>query len=169
MEPDIMPETISPDMLFSALMIVALFLIILSVPTIILAVRASSKLLNRYKTLRSVDDLEEGDVSKQALEEWNVVRNPLGYTALLSDEIERLGALRQAMLHSEIAIVVLIFLAIYPGYEMGVLIAVIAIVSAVLFVVLYGRMNLRGYIHEYVDALTEINVNGDEAVSRIYG
>ncbi|MCL2608001.1 MAG: hypothetical protein FWD92_05560 [Methanomassiliicoccaceae archaeon] len=164
-----MPAAISSDLLFSALMIAALFLIILSTPTIILAVRSSSKLLNRYKILRSVEDLEEGLVSKQALEEWNNVRSPLSYTALLSEEIERLGALRQAMLHSEIAIAVLILLAIYPGYETDVLITVIAIVSAVLFVVLYGRKNLKRYIHEYVGALAEISVNGDEAVSRIYG
>jgi len=164
-----MPAEITSDLLFSALVIVALFLIILSAPTIILAVRASSKLLTRYRILRSVDELEEGMVSKQMLEEWNSVNSPLNYTAILSDEIERLGTLRQAMLHSEIAIAILIFLALYPGYETDVLIAVIAVVVAVLLVIIYGIRNLRGYIREYVNALEEMDVNGDEAVSRIYG
>ncbi|MDR0198183.1 MAG: hypothetical protein LBI08_00365 [Methanomassiliicoccaceae archaeon] len=164
-----MPVAITADLLFSALIIVALFLIILSTPTIILAVRTSSKLLARYRILRSVDDLEEGSVSKQMMEEWNTVNSPLNYTALLSDEIERLGTLRQAMLHSEIAIVMLIVMAFYPGYENDVLIAVAVIVAVVFFVVVYGIRNLRGYIREYVEALAEINVNGDEAVSRIYG
>ncbi|MCL2785718.1 MAG: hypothetical protein FWD81_00635 [Methanomassiliicoccaceae archaeon] len=164
-----MPAAITSDLLFSALVIVALFLIILSTPTIILAVRASAKLLNRYKILRSVDDLEEGTVSKQMLEEWNTVNSPLSYTALLSDEIERLGALRQATLHSEIAVAILIFMMFYPGYESDVLIGIIAIVSAVVLVIVYGTRNLRRYIREYVDALAEIDVNGDEAVARIYG
>ena len=164
-----MPEAISSDLLFSALIIVALFLIILSTPTIILAVRASSKLLTRYRILRSVDDLDETSVSKQMLEEWNTVKSPLSYTALLSDEIERLGALRQAMLHSEIAIVLLIILAFYPGYATDVLIGIIAVVTIVTMVILYGIMNLRGYIREYVSALAEMDVNGDEAVARIYG
>jgi len=164
-----MPLAITSDLLFSALVIVALFLIILSTPTIIVAVRASSKLLNRYRILRAVDDLEEGVVSKQMMEEWNTVKSPLSYTALLSDEIERLGALRQAMLHSEIAIAILIFLAFYPGYENDVLIGIAVIVAAVLLVVIYGILNLRGYIKEYIGALAEIDVNGDEAVARIYG
>jgi uncharacterized membrane protein YfhO len=164
-----MPLSITSDLFFGALVLVALFLIILSTPTIILAVRASSKLLNRYRILRAVDDLDEGIVSKQMMEEWNTVKSPLSYTALLSDEIERLGALRQAMLHSEIAIAILIFLAFYPGYEHDILIGVIAIVAAVVLVIVYGILNLRGYIKEYVDALAEIDVNGDEAVARIYG
>jgi len=164
-----MPTAISSDLLFSALIVVALFLIILSTPTIILSVRASSKLLNRYRILRSVEDLDEDDVTKHTLEEWNSVRSPLSYTAILSDEIERLGSLRQATLHSQIAIVMLIFMAFYPGYETNVLIAVAVTVAAVLFVVIYGMVNLRRYIREYVNALAEIDVNGDEAVSRIYG
>ena len=164
-----MPAAITSDLLFSALTIVALFLIILSTPTIILAVRASAKLLNRYRILRSVDDLDEGTVSKQMFEEWSTVNSPLNYTALLSDEIEKLGSLRQAMLHSQIAVAILILMAFYPGYETDVLIAVVAIVAAVIFVVIYGIMNLRSYIREYVNALAEMDVNGDEAVSRIYG
>ncbi|MDR0334897.1 MAG: hypothetical protein LBH69_03325 [Methanomassiliicoccaceae archaeon] len=164
-----MPAAIPADLLFSALIVVALFLIILSTPTIILAVRASAKLLARYRILRSVDDLEEGSVSKQMMDEWSTVNSPLNYTALLSDEIERLGTLRQAMLHSEIAIVMLIVMAFYPGYENDVLIAVAIVVALVALVVVYGIWNLRRYVHEYVEALTEINVSGDEAVSRIYG
>ena len=164
-----MPALITADILFGALMIVALFLIILSTPTIILAVRASAKLLSRYRILRAVDDLDEKTVSKQMLEEWNSVKSPLSYTAILSDEIERLGALRQATLHSEIAVAVLIFMIFYPGYENSVLIGVIGIVSVVILVVIYGIRNLRRYIREYVEALAEMDVNGDEAVSRIYG
>jgi len=164
-----MPAMIPSDLLFSAFFIVALFLIILSTPTIILSVRASSKLLNRYRILRSVEEMEEGNVTKHILEEWNSVKSPLSYTAILSDEIERLGSLRQAMLHSQIAIAILVFMAFYPGYETDVLIAVIAIVAVVLFVIVYGMRNLRRYIHEYVNALAEMDVNGDEAVSRIYG
>ncbi|MCL2711876.1 MAG: hypothetical protein FWD37_01180 [Methanomassiliicoccaceae archaeon] len=164
-----MPAAIAPELLFSALIVVALFLILLSTPTIILSVRASSKLLNRYRVLRSVEEMDENAVSKQMVEEWNSVKSPLSYTALLSDEIERLGTLRQATLHSEIAIAVLIFLGIYPGYETNVLIGIAALVIAVVLVVLYGIMNLRRYLREYIDALTEIDVNGDEAVARIYG
>ena len=164
-----MPAVITSDLLFSALIIVALFLIILSTPTIILAVRSSSNLLKRYRALRSLDEMDEKTVSKQILEEWNTVNSPLSYTALLSDEIERLGTLRQAMLHSQIAIVMLVLLGFYPGYETDVLIAMAAVVVIVLFVVLYGIRNLRRYIREYVDALEEIDVNGDEAVARIYG
>jgi len=164
-----MPAEISLDLLFTALFIVALFLIILSTPTIILSVRASSKLLNRYRILRSVEEMDESGATKHMIEEWNSVKSPLSYTAILSDEIERLSSLRQAMLHSQIAIAILVFMAFYPGYETDVLIAVIAIVAVVLFVIVYGMRNLRRYINEYVNALAEMDVNGDEAVSRIYG
>jgi hypothetical protein len=164
-----MPAAITADLLFSALIIVALFLIILSTPTIILAVRASAKLLARYRILRAVDDLEEGSVSKQMMDEWSTVNSTLNYTALLSDEIERLGTLRQAMLHSEIAIVMLIAMAFYPGYESDVFIAVAAVVAIVFLVIVYGILNLRRYVREYIGALAEMDVNGDEAVSRIYG
>ena len=164
-----MPVAIASDLLFSALIIVALFLIILSTPTIILAVRSSSKQLKRYRALRSLPELDEKSVAKHVIEEWNTVKSPLSYTALLSDEIERLSTLRQATLHSQIAIAVLVILAFYPGYETDVLIGIIAIVSVVLLVVIYGIRNLRRYIREYVDALEEIDVNGDEAVARIYG
>jgi len=164
-----MSLAITSELLFNALVIVALFLIILSTPTIILAVRASSKLLSRYRTLRAVDDLSENDVSKHMWEEWNSVRSPLSYTAILSDEIERLSALRQATLHSEIAIAILIALAFYPGYETDVLIAIVSLVAVVFLVVVYGIRNLRRYIREYVSALEEMDENGDEAVARIYG
>ena len=164
-----MPAALTSDLIFSALMVVALFLIILSAPAIILAVRASSKLLKRYRTLRSVEMLDENAVSKHIFEEWNTVNSPLNYTALLSDEIERLGTLRQATLHSEIAIAILIFMAFFPGYETDVLLGVAGIVSVILIIVIYGIRNLRHYIKEYVNALTEMDVNGDEAVSRIYG
>ena len=164
-----MPALITADILFGALMIVALFLIILSTPTIVLAVRASAKLLNRYRILRAVDDLDEKTVSKQMLEEWNSVKSPLSYTAILSEEIERLGALRQATLHSEIAVAILAFMIFYPGYENSVLIGVIGIASVVVLIIIYGMRNLRRYVREYVEALAEMDVNGDEAVSRIYG
>jgi uncharacterized membrane protein len=164
-----MPSAITSDLLFDALMIVALFLIILSTPTIILAVRSSAKLLHRYRILRAVDDLDEKTVSKQMLEEWNSVNSPLSYTAILSDEIERLGTLRQATLHSEIAVAILVFMMLYPGYETDVFIGIAAVVAAVIIVILYGTRNLRRYIREYVEALAEMDVNGDEAVSRIYG
>jgi hypothetical protein len=164
-----MTTAITLDLMFSALLVVALFLIILSAPTIILAVRSSSKLLKRYRALRSVEMLDEKMVSRQIFEEWNTVNSPLSYTALLSDEIERLGTLRQATLHSQIAIAILVFMAFFPGYEQDVLIGVAGIVSVVLIVVIHGVKNLRHYIREYVSALTEIDTNGDEAVSRIYG
>ena len=164
-----MPALITADVLFGALMIVALFLIILSTPTIVLAVRASAKLLKRYSILRAVDDLDEKMVSKQMLEEWNSVKSPLSYTAILSEEIERLGALRQATLHSEIAVAILAFMIFYPGYENSVLIGVIGIASVVVLIIIYGMRNLRRYVREYVEALAEMDVNGDEAVSRIYG
>ena len=165
----IMPALLSSDLLFTSLLIVALFLIILSTPTIVLSVRASSKLLTRYRILRSVEEMDESDVTKHMIEEWNSVKSPLSYTAILSDEIERLSSLRQAMLHSQIAVVILIVMALYPGYETDVLIAVAIIVAVVLFVVIYGMRNLRMYIREYVNALAEMDMNGDEALSRIYG
>ena len=164
-----MPDPLSSDLLFTALLIVALFLIILSTPTIILSVRASSKLLTRYRILRSVEEMDETGVTKHMIEEWNSVKSPLSYTAILSDEIERLSSLRQATLHSQIAVVLLIIMAFYPGYETDVLIAVAVTVAVVLFVIIYGMVNLRRYIREYVNALAEMDVNGDEAVSRIYG
>ena len=163
---------IGEDVVVSSVMVVIMMLVILSVPSILLTVRNSAKLLRKYRLLRSVDLEGKDDVPQELLNEWNAVNSQMAYTTLITDEIEKLSGLRPAIFQCEIAIVLMVILMIYPGCELGVLILMIALIAVSLLAVIYGALNTKMYTMEYVRILSEMNsesVNENKTADGMYG
>ena len=167
-------EQIGEGMLVSSVMVVIILLYIISVPSIYLTMRASSKQLRKYKVLRSIDDISEHkDVPPELVNEWNVVKSQMAYTTIITEEIERLGALRPAFSQAELAIILSIVLAFWPGYATSVMILMIVIIVLSVIVLIYARMNTKMYAQEYLALLSEVNTkaeSGDNgAADGMYG
>ena len=163
---------IGTDMVVASVMVVVMMLVILSVPSILLTVRNSAKLLKKYRLLRSIEIDEKDNVPPQVLNEWNAVNSQMAYTTLITDEIEKLTGLRPAIFQCEIAILLMIILIIFPGCETGVLILMISMIAVSAFAVIYGALNTRMYTVEYMRILSEINAqkeNENRTADGMYG
>ena len=153
---------IGTDMVVSSVMVVIMMLVILSVPSILLTVRNSAKLLKKYKLLRSIDIGEKDDVPAQVKNEWNAVNSQMAYTTLITEEIEKLSGLKPAIFQCEIAVLLMIILMIVPGCQTEVLILLVALIAVSVFAVIYGALNTRMYTLEYMRILSEINANNEK-------
>ena len=163
---------IGEDMVVTAVMVVIMMLVILSVPSILLTVRNSARMLRKYRLLRSLDLDEKDDVPQELRNEWNAVNSQMAYTTLITDEIEKLSGLKPAIFQCEIAIVLMIVLMIYPACEFGILILMIALIAVSLFAIVYGVLNTKMYTLEYVNILSEMNrdsVNENKTADGMYG
>ena len=150
-------EQIGTEMVVSSVLVVVVMLVILSVPSILLTVRNSAKLLRKYRLLRSIDISDRDDLPQQVVNEWNAANSQMAYTTLITDEIEKLSGLRPAIFQCEIAIILMIILLIVPGCQLEVLILMIALIAVSALAVVYGALNTRMYTIEYVKILSEIN------------
>jgi len=155
--------------IYGAVVVVAILLVVLSVPSLLLSVKASSGLLRRYQILRSISNDNKNEIPKPLLEEWNNVNAPLNYVSMLANEIEHIGSLRPAAFQAEIAVVLVIILAFVPGFVTEVLVFMAAIVILSILTILYASINANRYRHEYLVALSELESNGDESADMIYG
>lgn len=151
-------DPIGEGVIVSSVMVVIMMLFIISVPSIYLTVRASSKQLKKYKVLRAIDDISEHkDVPPELVTEWNVVKSQMAYTTIITEEIERLGSLKPAFFQAELAIFLSIILAIWPHYETNVLILMIAVIIVSIVVLIYGKANTKMYSQEYLTLLSDMN------------
>ena len=152
-----------------ALTIVTLFLVVVSVPTLALTVRNSSKQLKRYLLLRSLDNV--GDAPVHIQREWDNIRSTIGYTTAVVDEIERLGGIRPMVFQIQIATVLIAVLLIadWLGNYMTDEVAIIMIILFVvcLLAVRYGNININRHLEEYGKVLKQLEDNGDG--SNMYG
>ena len=153
---------IDPYDIYSAVIVVAILLVVLSIPSLILTVRESSRLLKRYRLLRCIGPDDLGPLPKPIKDEWGAVNSPLTYATMLSEEMERLGSLRPAILQAEIGIVLILFLAIVPRFEENVLICMILVLAAVVISIIYSRVNIGRYSREYVMIISELESNGGD-------
>ncbi len=163
---------ISQDVVIQAVMIVAMMMVILSIPSILLTVRNSASLLKRYRLLRSIKDVgDEKEVPPNILNEWNAVNSPVAYTTLITEEIERLNGLRPALFQAELAALLIIILAIYPGFDSSVLIFMMIILVAAIASVVYGMITTKKYRQEYLVILKEISDRDESnrAADGMYG
>ena len=162
---------ITMDTIVSSVVIVMMLLMIISVPSIILTVRGSSKLLKKYTLLRSIDKVEKNDkMPDHIVSEWEAIKSPLGYITLISNEIEKLDALKPALFQAELAVFLSIVLAIFAGFEQNVLILVIVLDVLCVFAVLYGGMYSYAYKKEYMKMLEALNnEEKDGKVDGMYG
>lgn len=146
--------------IYGAVLVVAILLIVLSIPSMILTVRESSRILRRYRLLRQIGPGDVGGLPKTIRDEWSSVSSPLTYATMLSEEIERLGSLRPAVLQAEIGLVLIVFLAIVPRFEFDVLLCMLAVIAAVIASLIYRRRNSDRYSCEYVMVISELESNG---------
>ena len=153
---------IGMETVLSSILVVVMLLVILSVPSILLTVRNSAKLLKKYRLLRSIDISDRDDVPQQVLNEWNAANSQMAYTTLITDEIEKLSGLRPAIFQCEIAIVLMIILLLVPpGCTLEVMILMIVLIAVSALTVIYGALNTRMYTIEYVKILSEINAKNE--------
>lgn len=157
-------DPISDTQVVSAILIVAILLVISSVPSILITVRHSSKLLRKYKLLRSIDDInEEKNVPEKVINEWNAVKSQMAYTTLITDEIEKLGGLRPAFFQAELAAFIIIILFFIPGFQEPINYFMVAVAVISIFAVVYAAVNTRNYTQEYYSILKEMNDKGSES------
>jgi len=165
-----MSATISLDDIYFAVMLIAVFLVVLSLPTVELTVRNSSRLMKRYRYLRSIERIDsEGEVPRAMLDEWKAVRNSVGYAAMISDEIGRLNGLRPTMLQAEIAIVLIVLLMLLGTFTPEVMWLMSVVIVLTLTSVVYGALNSKTYIDEYITLLMSVEEKDEEAIDAIYG
>ena len=151
---------IGMETVLSSILVVVMMLVILSVPSILLTVRNSAKLLKKYKLLRSINISDKDDVPQQVLNEWNAANSQMAYTTLITDEIEKLTGLRPAIFQCEIAIILMIIL-LFTGCTTDVIILLIVLITVSVLTVIYGALNTRMYTIEYVKILSEINAKNE--------
>lgn len=160
---------IESDDIFLAMTIVTMMMVILSIPSILITVRNSSKQLKRYKTLRSMNDLGNKPIPQHIVNEWNAVKSPIGYTTLITEEIERLDGIRPAIFQTEIAFVLIIFMTFVPGYSSDIFWIMIVLLIVIIVTVIYGSLNIKMYTLEYLAILQELSNNGEESRDNMYG
>ena len=151
---------IGMETVLSSILVVVMMLVILSVPSILLTVRNSAKLLKKYRLLRSINVSDKDDVPQQVLNEWNAANSQMAYTTLITDEIEKLTGLRPAIFQCEIAIILMIIL-LFTGCTTDVIILLIVLIAVSVLTVIYGALNTRMYTIEYVKILSEINAKNE--------
>ena len=149
---------ITMDGVASAVVVVVMMLIIISLPSIVLTVRGSSVLLKRYMRLRAIDKDKMKDViPDHMISELENIKSPLGYMSLVIAEIEKLDSLRPAFFQAELAILLSIILAIFPGYNQDVLILVIVLDIVCAIAIIYGRIYTSIYKQEYTKILESMD------------
>lgn len=154
-----------------AMIIVVLLLVVLSVPTLVLTVRNSSKLLRRYMLLRSLDNV--GDAPVQIQREWDNIKSTIGYTTAVVEEIESLGSLRPTMFQVQVAAVLIAFLLMadlfgsYIATDVAVFLAFLLAIC--LLAMRYGSRNINKYLEEYSAVLKQLESNGGESFDNMYG
>lgn len=160
---------IGQDELFLTLFFVSLLLAVISVPRLVATVRYSRKEINRYRELRGIKDLGRLPVSNMARQEWERARSSMGYGALLLGEIERLNDLRPSVMQAQTSALLLLLLAVVPGFETPVLAVALALVALVLLSSVYSGRLSEGFVNEYLEMLKEFEDQDGNGFSTIYG
>ncbi len=157
---------IGQDDLFLALFFVSLLLAVISVPRMVATVRHSRKEIGRYRELRGIKDIGGLPVSTLAKQEWERARSSVGYSALLLGEIERLNDLRPSVLQAQASALLMLVLAVIPGFERTVLIFALGLVAVVLASSVYSSRLSEGYVNEYMEMLSEFDdfTNGNTSI-----
>jgi len=160
---------IGQEELFLALFFVAMLMAALSVPRLLVTVRASSKEIGRYRELRGIKDLNGLPASAAARQEWERARSPIGYGTLLLGEIERLNDLRPVAIQAQTSALLMALIAVVPGFEAAVLAFAVALIVAVLAASVYASRLSERFVREYMEMLKELEPENDNGLGSIYG
>jgi len=154
------------DDVFLALLIAAVITTVFSVPGIFMTVYRSSRNLKRYKVIRSIEGM--GVLPAELMAEWESVKSTMAYSSMISDELERLGALRPALFQTTVSAALLAIIAAFSEMETAAFAVVVALLVVAVFSVLFGRSNSIRYAHEYEGLLKELESNGQESCGSMY-
>ena len=157
---------IGHEMIFSALVIVTLMMVLLSVPSIFITLSRSARQYKKYTALRLLTKME--DIPKNSLGEWNAVKSDVGYISLITEEIERMGALRPALFNSEIAAILIVVLMIYPGYETDVMVLMCVLLALCVVAMIYGYVNMKRFGEEYLNTVRKMADDGHDSNDNMY-
>lgn len=160
---------IGAEYIFQALMIISLLLVIMSIPTIFITIRNSSNVLRRYMALRSLRDVDDGDIPSHILEEWNAVKNNVNYATLMTEELEKLNGLRPALFQTEVAVVLMVIMAFVPGYEPAVLVLMAVLIVLSVIALAYSYVCIKKYGTEYMSLLREMSNGPSGGRDAMYG
>ena len=80
---------IDDSVIYTALVIISLLMVILSVPSIFLLSWNSTKQLNRYRVLRSFREMDDSSIPSHLLNEWTAVKTDVGYATLITEELDK--------------------------------------------------------------------------------
>lgn len=160
---------IGMDMIYSALVLIALLLIILSLPSILLSSWTASKQLRKYVSLRAFRGLSDSDIPVHLLDEWNAVKSDVGYATLITEELEKMGALRAPIFQLELSALLIIVMAFVPGYEQNVLILMMVLLAVCILAIVYGTKAMKAYGREYINLLREMSENSEKCNDSMYG
>ena len=160
---------IDETIVYTALVIITLLMVILSVPSIILLSWNSTKQLNRYRFLRAFREMDDSTIPPALLNEWTAVKTDLGYAALITEELEKMSSIRSPMFQAEIASVLIIIMAFVPGYVNAVLILMMCLLALCIISVIYGGRALRAISKEYALLLHEMEEKGEKSNDTMYG
>jgi hypothetical protein len=149
---------------YLCLTMVSMGAIIYTIPSLISTIRTSSQLLNRYKKLRTVEELESIDgVPTNVLNEWKIVSNAIGYTTLLTEEISKLNNLRPKFLIAEIGMILLGLMIVVGAYTQTVASCIATLLLMVAITIIYSVLNNKKYIEEYVDTLVNVEKESESS------
>lgn len=160
---------IDETIVYTALVIITLLMVILSVPSIILLSWNSTKQLNRYRFLRAFREMDDSTIPPALLNEWTAVKTDIGYAALITEELEKMSSIRSPMFQAEIASVLIIIMAFVPGYVNAVLILMMCLLALCIISVIYGGRALRAISKEYALLLHEMEEKGEKSNDTMYG
>ena len=145
---------ITVDTFASAMFTVMILLLIISVPTILITVRGSSKTIKRYIMLRSVDRIDDG-IPPQLVNEWSAVKTPIVYISIITEELEKLNGLKNLTTQCMLAILISVVLWFCPGYDTSLQIPIIVADIISILAIIYGRFYRSVYKQEYLKILKE--------------
>ena len=160
---------IDAAMIYSALILIVLLMVILSVPSIFLLSWTAFKQLKRYMFLRAMRGMDDNSLPPNLVEELNTVRTDIGYATLITEELEKVSSIRSPMFQAELAGVLIIIMAFVPGYEFEVLILMMVLLVLCIIAVIYGSRAMKAIGREYVTLLKEMQEKGEKANDNMYG
>ena len=159
---------IGSETIFSALVIVVLFMVLLSLPSIYVTLTHSSKQFKKYRQLRQMMARGVAEVPPKMTHEWNAVKTDVGYITVLTEELEKVGALRAALFNSEISAILIVILMFVPGFEKDVFILMFILLALCIIALIFGYRVTKRYGEEYVNVARSMSGKGEESKDSMY-
>lgn len=152
--------------IFLALLLAAVVSSVFAVPSLFLAAYRSSKTLKRYQVIGSIEKM--GLLSTELAEEWSTVKSSMAYSAVITEEIERLNTLKPMLFQTMVSAVLLLLVAVLSEIEDVARYVVLGLFLLCLVSIIFGMVNYRKYTEEYEEILAELDMNGSESCGSMY-